>query len=121
MAAARRVSARPGTTGWLLECACRGRHAGVMSDSTHIVGYAALDVRREQMLEAISGYSEDRWAAGWLNGIETQIRKIGGLWLVMAAACSGWPVGYRAEHGWEPLNEAELAALALMSDEAGHG
>lgn len=73
-----------------------------------------VDVLRDQFLEAISGYSEDRWAAGWLYGIEKQVRAEGGLWLLMAAACGGWPTGYRAEHGWEPLNEAEMRTARAM-------
>jgi hypothetical protein len=67
--------------------------------------------------EAISAYSEDRWAAGWLNGIEKELRAAGGLWIVMAAACGGWPIGYEAEHGWQPLTEREGQALLLMTSE----
>lgn len=83
-----------------------------------VPGYVTRDLRRQQMLEAISGYSEDHWAAGWLNGIERQVRERGGLWIVMAAACGGWPLGYEAEHGWEPLTETERHALLLMMSES---
>lgn len=85
-----------------------------MTDPTTPAGYATVDVRRRQLLDAISGYSEDHWAAGWLNGIEIEVRKLGGLWIVMAAACQGWPLGYEAENGWDPLTDIELRALELM-------
>lgn len=81
-------------------------------------GYMTRDLRRQQMLEAISGYSEDHWAAGWLDGIEKEVRELGGLWIVMAAACGGWPVGYEAEHGWDPLTETERHALLAMMSES---
>lgn len=77
-------------------------------------GYKPLADRREQFLEAISGFSEDHWAAGWLDGIEEQVRAEGGLWVVMAAACQGWPSGYRAEHGWDPLTDEEARAADSM-------
>ncbi len=82
-----------------------------------VPGYVTRDLRRRQMLEAISGYSEDHWAAGWLTGIEQEVRALGGLWILMAAACGGWPLGYEAEHGWEPLTETERQALQLMTSE----
>lgn len=77
-------------------------------------GWKPLAERREQFLEAISGYSEDRWAAGWLIGIEDQVRAEAGLWIVMAAACEGWPLGYRAEQGWDPLTDDEVRAADTM-------
>lgn len=63
---------------------------------------------REQFVELISAYSEDRWAASWMSGIEAEIRTIGGAWIVQALVCGGWPIGYRGEDGWAPLTEAEL-------------
>ncbi len=72
---------------------------------------------RERMLEAISEYSEDRWAAGWMNGIEREVRAIGGGWTLMAAACGGWPIGYRGEEGWDELTEGEINEISLLLHE----
>jgi hypothetical protein len=88
-----------------------------LDDHVGAAGYASLAASRQQMFKAISGHSQDRWAADWLIGIEKNIRGVGGLWIFMAAARDGWPLGYEAEHGWEPLNAAELAALELSSGE----
>jgi hypothetical protein len=63
---------------------------------------------REKFLGAISAYSEDMWCAGWLNGIEKIVRAERGIWLTMAVACGGWPLGYRAEDGWDPLTDDEM-------------
>ena len=73
---------------------------------------ADLITVRFQFCDAISGVSEERWSAGWHIGIVEQLRREGGLWLRMAHAAGGWPVGYRGEDGWDPLTEAELAALS---------
>lgn len=89
-----------------------------MSDEQDNGGYAAddRDIRRAQMLDLLSAWSEDNWAAGWMSGIEKEARRAGGLWTVMAAACGGWPKGYRAEEGWEPLTTEEKgAALAMVA------
>lgn len=67
-----------------------------------------LDQMREFFLEAISAYSEDHYCAGWLSGIEEQIRANGGPWLILAYYAGGWPKGYRAEHGWEQLSFKEI-------------
>lgn len=64
----------------------------------------AIERMREQFLDMISWYSEDRWCAGWMSGIEEDVRRIGGIWDVVAEACGGWPIGYRAEGGWEPYD-----------------
>lgn len=73
-----------------------------------------IEELREQMVDLISEYSEGHWAAGWMSGIEDEIRRAGGVWLVMAGVCGGWPQGYRGDAGWEPLNDAERAELAAM-------
>lgn len=78
---------------------------------------ADVEAMRAQFLGLISAYSEERWCAGWMDGIEESVRKDGGLWLFMAAACGGWPIGYRAEGGWAPLPEADRrAALATLKE-----
>ena len=62
---------------------------------------------RAQFLDLISAYSEENRAAAWLVGIEETVRTIGGVWLAMAVLCGGWPKGYRAEDGWDPLTTIE--------------
>lgn len=62
-----------------------------------------LERKRAQFLDMISAYSQDHWAAGWMDGIENDIRSEGGLWVDIARACGGWPIGYMAEGGWEPF------------------
>lgn len=69
---------------------------------------------RAQFLDLISAYSEDTWAAGWEAGVEKTIRRDQGIWLALAVACGGWPNGYRAENGWDPLTGDERAAWARI-------
>lgn len=67
-----------------------------------------LVVRRCQMITLMSAWSEDQWSAGWDSALDERIREgANDLWLMMAAACGGWPKGYRAEDGWEPLTAKE--------------
>lgn len=73
---------------------------------------------RAQMLDLISAYSQQGWAASWIIGIEEIIRRDGGIWLAMAAVCGGWPKGYRAKDGWEPLTEAEWAEILKWMEDA---
>ena len=73
-----------------------------------------LSTLRAQFLALIAAYSEERWAAGWSRGVEQYVRSQGGVWLAMAVACDGWPVGYQAEEGWAPLTEAERSRWAEM-------
>lgn len=69
---------------------------------------------RGMMCDLISAHSEDIWAAQWMRGIEDDVHKQGGQWLVMAWVCGGWPKGYRGEDGWEPLDATELAEIYQM-------
>lgn len=72
----------------------------------------SLESRQSWFLDLISAYSEDRWAASWLTGIDQQIREAGGPWIALAADCGGWPVGYLAEGGWAPLTDEEREWLS---------
>lgn len=72
---------------------------------------------REWFVDAISNYSEERWCAGWLIGIEEIIREEGGPWLWPAGLARGWPLGYRGEDGWDPLTEDEQDAFDRMIEE----
>ncbi len=63
---------------------------------------------RDAFCELISAYSEDRWCAGWMTGVEKTIREQGGIWIGIAYICGGWPIGYRGEDGWDPLTQEEI-------------
>lgn len=68
---------------------------------------------RSQFLDMISDYSESTWCAGWMDGVENEVREIGGTWVAIAAACGGWPIGYRAIDGWtDGLSPEEYRFLA---------
>ncbi len=65
------------------------------------------DVIRDMFITSISEYSEDMWCAGWMSGIEEDIRNGNEQFLVMAYLADGWPQGYRGEDGWESLTDDE--------------
>jgi len=71
---------------------------------------------RRRFLGFISNESEARWAAGWMMGIEDTLRSEQGIWLAMAVACGGWPKGYLAENGWDPLTTDELLEWKRITD-----
>lgn len=54
---------------------------------------------REILLQAIVAESEDRWAAGWMDGIEEELYREGGKWEGIGRLV-GWPKGYMGEEGW---------------------
>lgn len=64
-----------------------------------------LDAAREELLDLLSSWSEDRWAAGWVNGIDKEAHGVGGVWEVVGRVI-GWPLGYRGDKGWVTWNEA---------------
>ncbi len=68
------------------------------------------DAVRRIFCLAVSGYSEERWCAGWLIGIEDVLRREGGGWTVLARLAGGWPQGLDGEDGWAPLTSAERAS-----------
>lgn len=72
-------------------------------------GWKPLADRREQFLEAISSYSEDRWAAGWLLGIEEQVRVEAGLWLRDGGGLRGLAVGLPRGEGLGPADQRRSA------------
>jgi F0F1-type ATP synthase membrane subunit c/vacuolar-type H+-ATPase subunit K len=80
-----------------------------------VVDAAVIDQRREQFLAMISAYSEERRSAGWMRDVEQEIRAAGGLWIALAAACCGWPIGYMAAGGWDELSEEERSVALAMS------
>lgn len=61
--------------------------------------------QREQLIEAMSGVSEERWCAGWLSGLEQRLHTEGGIWETIGRA-TGWPVGDYQEWTWFPWDEA---------------
>ena len=54
-------------------------------------------------VRAASDWSEERFAAGWMGGLEHDLKRAGGAWLVMAQLCGGWPTGPHADDPWLPL------------------
>lgn len=63
---------------------------------------------RASMLEAMSDYSQNHWAAGWLGDLDRMLfQSANPLWKAMAELAGGWPLGYRAEDGWVDLETAE--------------
>lgn len=81
---------------------------------------------RQVLTDAISVYSEDRYAAGWSMGIEKKIRREGGTWRVLAFLADGWPSlsdrtfadapGETNEDKWASLMDWE----PLTADEEAH-
>lgn len=66
-----------------------------------------LDARRKAMTDLMSDYSESRFAAGWVYGLDRVLFEQGHPeWRALAFICEGWPVGYRAEDGWLTFTEA---------------
>lgn len=66
---------------------------------------------RDRFIGLIQDYSEGKYCAGWMSGIEDEIRASGDpLWIVLAAVCNGWPGDYPdrdEEWVWRPLTDAE--------------
>lgn len=66
---------------------------------------------RQRFVGLIQDYSEGKYCAGWMTGIEEEIRESGDpLWIVLAAVCSGWPGDYPdigEDWKWYPLTDAE--------------
>lgn len=85
---------------------------------------------RQWLVDAIGRYSEEKWAAGWMMGIEDEVRREGGIWRVMALLAGGWPrlserprrdqdgheyVPWVDLMDWEPMTEEELAEAKAMA------
>ena len=70
-----------------------------------------LERQREQLLSMISDYSEETWCAGWMSDIEQTIAIEGdGSVFAILGKALGWPIGYRAEGGWETWEQAVYRA-----------
>ncbi|MBE4790268.1 hypothetical protein [Streptomyces caniscabiei] len=67
-----------------------------------------LERGRQQLLEAMSGVSEERWCAGWLEGLDRRLHEEGGIWEILGRAV-GWPTGSYKQRVW--LSWDEAAAL----------
>jgi hypothetical protein len=61
--------------------------------------------QREQLIEAMSGVSEERWCAGWLEGLDARLHHEGGIWETIGRSI-GWPVGDYRAWTWFPWDEA---------------
>lgn len=66
---------------------------------------------RAAFIRAASDYSEQRWCAQWMSGIEVELREIGGAWLVLAMLCGGWPTG-EVDGEWLPVTDDEAHRAA---------
>lgn len=64
-----------------------------------------LDRQRHQLSELMSAISEERYAAGWLDGLDRRLHAEGGLWETIGRAI-GWPVGDYKHWTWMSWNEA---------------
>ncbi|GAA3852172.1 hypothetical protein GCM10023084_02950 [Streptomyces lacrimifluminis] len=61
--------------------------------------------QRKQLIEAMSGVSEERWCAGWLHGLEQRLHEEGGIWETIGRS-TGWPIGDYGTWTWFPWDEA---------------
>lgn len=66
-----------------------------------------FDAQRRELLEAMSAWSEDNWAAGWMHGTEKMLYEYGGIWEILGREI-GWPTGYEhdADFRWVSWDEA---------------
>jgi hypothetical protein len=68
------------------------------------------DAIRDMLLRSISDESENRWAAGWMGGIERELWAEGGQWREVAELV-GWPGDYpgrdRDRDVWLTVAEAD--------------
>lgn len=63
-----------------------------------------LTRQRQQLIEAMSGVSEERWCAGWLHGLEQILHTEGGIWETIGRSIG--PVGDYEKWTWFPWDEA---------------
>lgn len=89
--------------------------------STTVANHLERRPARLAFVEIIGNYSEEIWAAGWMKGIEDEVRKVGGIFTVLAYLAEGWPrlsdrpayeeggeaVPWLDLMDWEPLTEEE--------------
>jgi hypothetical protein len=61
---------------------------------------SGLAMLRQQLLDAMSDWSESNWAAQWMSGLEEMLHEAGGIWEILGRAI-GWPLDYEpAEDQW---------------------
>lgn len=75
-----------------------------------------LERGREQLIEAMSGVSEERWYAGWMHDLDRRLHAEGGIWEILGRAV-GWPTGDYNQWVWVSWDEA--AALYAQSQTGG--
>lgn len=66
------------------------------------------DVLKMQLVALIESWSEDRYAAGWMGGIEDELWSHGGVWHILGEAIGEWPHRDKDtdyEIVWRPLPE----------------
>lgn len=85
----------------------QGSHPSGRDPRSHrgAVHLKSLHQHRMQLLELISAVSEERWCAGWMQGIEGELCREGGVYRLIGSY-TGWPIGYQGELGWETWAQA---------------
>ena len=73
-----------------------------------------LENGRAQLIEAMSGVSEERWCAGWMENLDRRLHAEGGIWEVIGRAV-GWPVGDFEKWAWVSWDEAAALYAAPPS------
>ncbi|MGW4042998.1 hypothetical protein [Streptomyces sp. NPDC004721] len=66
---------------------------------------AALARDRTQLLEAMSGVSEERWCAGWMESLDQRLHAEAGIWETIGRTI-GWPTGNYDHWVWMSWDEA---------------
>lgn len=70
------------------------------------------DAIRAVLLRAMSHWSEETYAAGWLIDLEARLHHEAGVWEHVGRAV-GWPIGPEAEDGWETWDQAAARYSSL--------
>ncbi len=83
---------------------------------TECIGNQTLANMRQDLLQAISGVSEEEYAAGWLHDIPKILINRESIWAILADAI-GWPIGYLGIDGWDSDAASALARYTKASEE----
>ncbi|MFM9780428.1 hypothetical protein [Streptomyces scabiei] len=111
----------PVTVEWERECDGSPWHGLTACDDGSFIRVEAagpsidpkhLHSGRQQLVEAMSGVSEERWCAGWLEGLDRRLHEEGGIWEILGRAV-GWPTGSYKQRVWVSWDEA----AALYAEE----
>ncbi|MFJ5151411.1 hypothetical protein ACIQCF_07450 [Streptomyces sp. NPDC088353] len=76
-----------------------------MADEAQPAAGEALERGRAQLIEAMSGVSEERWCAGWMESLDQRLHAEGGIWETIGRAV-GWPTGNYDQWVWMSWDKA---------------